>query len=132
MEELKIPEALCAYLNASGVAEFVPEVWREGAASVRLTGGVGAQSIYVDGSRLMSVPFEVRLRCPGRAIADRLTAVEIFRRLGSYVRTTPMPIGNGQFAEIRETGGASKSAVYENGEEEYRCGYVMRFFREAE
>ena len=132
MEELKIPEALSAYLNRSGIAEFVPEVWRQGAASVRLTGGAREQSVYVDGSRLMSVSFEVRLRCPGEAVKDRLSAVEVFRRLGYYVRTTPMSLGSGNTAEIRESGGASKSAVYENGEEEYRCGYVMTFFRKAQ
>ena len=131
-ETLNIPETLASFLAGSGAAAFVPEAWREGAATVRLTGGVREERPYVDGSAWMTVPFEVRLRCAGGAVSARLEAVDIFSRIGRYVRTHAVPIPGGTPGEIRETGGVYKSAVYENGDEEYRAAYVLAYLRAAQ
>lgn len=135
MEVLTIPARLAEWLGGSGTVPFVPEAWREGAATVRLTGGMTAARTYVDGSRRLAVPFEVRVRCRGYAVSDRLGAVDFFRILGQYVRTHLIPVfepeiegGEWIRGEVTEAGGPSKSAVYENGDEEYRAAYVLTVF----
>ncbi|MBQ2544724.1 MAG: hypothetical protein II557_00405 [Clostridia bacterium] len=135
MEGLTMPAALADWLAGSETIPFVPEAWREGAATVRLTGSMTAARTYVDGSRRLAVPFEVRVRCRGRAVSDRLGAVDFYRQLGRYVRTHLMPVippadGAGAWirGEVTETGGPAKSAVYENGDEEYRAAYVLTVF----
>lgn len=135
---MNLPAAIAAFLTDSGAGEFVPETWRAGAASVRLTGGVSAARTYVDGSVRLAVPFEVRIRCPGRTVADRLEAAAFFSTLGAYVRSHRMPLvppdeNRDEWipAEAAQTGGPSKSAVYENGEEEYRASYLLTVFRPA-
>ena len=135
MEVLTIPAGLADWLAESGTIPFVPEAWREGAATVRLTGSMTAARSYVDGSQRLAVPFEVRVRCHGRAVSDRLDAVAFFRTLGWYVRTHLVPVfpprdGSDEWirGEITEAGGPSKSAVYENGDEEYRAAYVLTVF----
>ena len=112
-----MPAALADWLAGSETIPFVPEAWREGAATVRLTGSMTAARTYVDGSRRLAVPFEVRVRCRGRAVSDRLGAVDFYRQLGRYVRTHLMPVIP-----------PAKSAVYENGDEEYRAAYVLTVF----
>ncbi|MCR4905706.1 MAG: hypothetical protein K6A33_06455 [Clostridiales bacterium] len=135
MEVLTFPAQLADWLAESGTLPFVPETWREGAAVVRLTGSMTAARTYVDGSRRLAVPFEVRVRCHGRAVSDRLGAVEFYRTLGWFVRTHLMPVfpprdpsGEWIMGEITEAGGPAKSAVYENGDEEYRAAYVLTVF----
>ncbi len=121
MDENRIPEFLCGYFNAGGLGMiFVPETWRESCASLWITGG-GTEKTYVDGSRIMAVPFEIRIRCDGRTIADRLEAVSFFAAVSRYI--------DGGSADITVTSGASKSAVYDNGEEEYRGAYVLRYYQ---
>lgn len=121
MDENRIPEFLCGYFNAGNPGlTLVPETWRENCASLWITGG-GAEKNYVDGSRLMALPFEIRIRCPGRTVNDRLDAVAFFTGIGRI-------IDRGD-ADITVTSGASKSAIYENGEEEYRASYVLRYYQ---
>lgn len=124
LDENRIPEYLCGYFNHGNFGvTFVPETWRENAAALWLTGGGGMEKSYVDGSGIMAVPFEVRVRCVGRSIGDRLDVIALFGSMAEYVRTCPM----GEEQRIAVTSGASKSAVYENGEEEYRAAYVFRY-----
>lgn len=121
MDENRIPEFLCGYFNDMQTGTtFVPETWREGCASLWITGG-GTEKTYVDGSRIMAVPFEIRIRCVGRTVGDRLEATAFFGALNRYIE-------NGG-ADITVTSGAYKSAVYDNGEEEYRGSYVLRYYR---
>jgi len=124
MDENRIPEFLCAYFNDGGLGvKFVPETWRENAASLWLTGGGGPEKTYVDGSGIMAVPFEVRVRCVGRSIGDRLDVIALFGAIAERIRTCPA----GEDCRISVTSGASKSAIYDNGEEEYRGAYVLRY-----
>ena len=121
MDESRIPEFLCGYFNDGDLGmTFVPETWREGCASLWITGG-GTEKVYVDGSRIMALPFEIRIRCGGRTIGDRLEATAFFAGLKNYIE--------GGEAEITVTSGAYKSAIYDNGEEEYRGAYVLRYYK---
>lgn len=121
MDENRIPEFLCGYLNAGdpGVP-LIPETWREDCASLWITGG-STEKTYVDGSGIEAVPFEIRIRCRGRTVNDRLDAVAFFTGISEIIAA-------GQ-EDITVTSGASKSAVYENGEEEYRASYVLRYYK---
>lgn len=128
MDEIKIPEMICGYLNGmGGDIPFVPEAWRENSAAVWLTGGAERIREYVDGSAVVGVPFEIRVRCAGRSVADRLDAVQFFADIAEHIKTVAMEDDG---AELEVTGGASKSAVYDNGEEEYRAAYrLVRYCR---
>ncbi len=99
----------------------VPEGWRDGCGSLWLSGALNLVKEYVDGSGVIEVPFELRLRVSGRAVSDRLKAAEYFRCAALAMRD--YPAGD---CEFRVVSGAVKSAIYENGEEEYRAAYVMR------
>lgn len=134
MNEIRIPVLLCEYLNAMpsrGGIGFVPEVWREGEAAVWLTGGVSAVREYVDGSAVMSVPFEIRVRCGCSSVAERLDAIAFFSLIENYVRSVPVTTEGEEIGKVTSTGGTFKSAIYENGDEEYRAAYTFRYFRKA-
>lgn len=134
MNEIRIPVLLCEYLNAMpsrGDIGFVPEVWREGEAAVWLTGGVSAVREYVDGSAVMSVPFEIRVRCGCSSVAERLDAIAFFSLIENYVRSVPVTTDGEEVGKVLSTGGTFKSAIYENGDEEYRAAYTFRYFRKA-
>ena len=134
MDEIRIPVLLCEYLNemtARGDISFVPEVWREGEASVWLTGGVSASREYIDGSAVMSVPFEIRLRCGCSSVAERLDAIAFFSSVEDYARSTPVMHDGGEYGRVIPSGGTFKSAIYPSGDEEYRAAYSFRYFRKA-
>lgn len=125
MDENRIPEFLCDLIGGGNPGvPIVPETWRESAASLWLTGG-GIEKTYVDGSCLMAVPFEIRLRCHGRTVDDRLDALTFFSTVGNIIASSQ----TSSRADIRVLSGASKSAIYENGEEEYRASYVLRYYK---
>lgn len=134
MNEIRIPVLLCEHLNRMpnrGEVLFVPEVWRDGAAAVWLTGAVGSSSKYIDGSGIMAVGFEIRLRCSHESIGKRLDAIAFFSAIEEYVQSTPLTDEGKVIGSIIPTGGSFKSAVYENGDEEYRAAYSFRYFRKA-
>ncbi len=134
MNEIRIPVLLCEHLNRMperGEISFVPEVWREGEASVWLTGASSPSSEYIDGSGIMAVGFEIRLRCSNESIGRRLDAIAFFSAIEDYVRTYPVTSEGKAIGEIIPSGGSFKSAVYENGDEEYRAAYSFRYLRKA-
>lgn len=123
MDENRIPEFLCGFFNDGDLGvTFVPEAWRDGCASLRLAGG-GSEKSYVDGSKIVSVPFEVRIRCDGRTIGDRLAVIALYGSISGLIDNA----SPGNDWEISVTSGASKSAIYDSGEEEYRGAYVLRY-----
>ena len=133
MEEDNIPTALAAYLNQAALITVVPEAWREDCASLWLAGTAETIREYVDGSAIAVVPFEVRVRCAGVSVKNRLDAVALLSRLTAYVRRNPpesavLPLTD---AKVVAASGPSKSTVYDDGTEEYRASFVLRFFREA-
>lgn len=123
---------LCDYLGGCGTV-FLPETWRDGAVCVSLTGGQDVYRTYVDGSYLAGIPFDVRVRCPKCAdnITDKMDTAAFFAALAEYIHDTPMPVPEWRVlpSSGRPFGGAyHKSAVYEDGTEEYRAGYVLEIY----
>ena len=134
MDDIRIPVLLCEYLNGMptrGSVDFVPEVWREGEAAVWLTGGVAADREYIDGSAVMSVPFEIRLRCGCSSVAERLDAIAFFSAVEDYALSVPVTVSGEEYGRVIPKGGTFKSAIYENGDEEYRAAYSFRYFKKA-
>ncbi len=133
-EELRIPEMICEYLNGSG-SVFLPETWRDGAACVSMTGGHEIYREYVDGSYIAGMPFDIRVRTPRgthNSIADKLDVASFYAALAEYIRTTPLTPASDTLSDFKilpMAGGTPyKSAVYDDGAEEYRAGYMCRFF----
>ena len=123
---------LCDYLSGCGEV-FLPETWRDGAVCVSLTGGQDVYRTYVDGSYLAGIPFDVRIRKPKCAdnVADKLDAAAFYAALAEYIHDTPMPVEGWRvlLSSGKPFGGAySKSAVYDDGTEEYRAGYLLEFY----
>lgn len=126
-ESETLSELLCGFFAEAAEIPFVPEVWREGAASVRLTGAAYSVRDYVDGSGVTEVPFEIRVRCDGAAIRSRLDALALFASLADYARAHVPAEG----VRVKPTSGGAKSAVYDDGTEEYRMSMSAELFRES-
>ncbi len=123
---------LCDYLSGCGTV-FLPETWRDGAVCVSLTGGQDVYRTYVDGSYLAGIPFDVRIRKPKCAdnVADKLDAAAFYAALAEYIHDTPMPVEGWRVlpSSGKPFGGAyAKSAVYDDGTEEFRAGYLLEFY----
>ena len=133
MDEYSYPVLLCEYLNNMDTdTVFVPETWRGGAACVMLSGGEDTEREYIDGSARIKVPFEIRLRCSHKSVRERLDAVDFFTAVNAYVRDNPVPLDGGEYGRVSPVGGTFKSAIYENGEEEYRAAYSFGYYRKAQ
>ncbi len=111
-----LSETLCRFFGEAGGLPCVPETWRNGAACLRLTGSAYPVREYVDGSAVNAVPFEVRLRCEGGDVSQKLAVLAWFDGLADYVKNHAPADG----IRVRTASGASKSAVYDDGSEEYR------------
>lgn len=123
---------LCDYLSGCGEV-FLPETWRDGAVCVTLTGGQDVYRTYVDGSYLAGIPFDVRIRKPKCAdnVADKLDAAAFYAALAEYIHDTPMPVEGWRVLPSSGKpfgGGYAKSAVYDDGTEEFRAGYLLEFY----
>lgn len=125
MNAIKIPEAICSYFGEHGIA-LSPEVWRETgdgkASALFLSGGRNTVSEYIDGTRVIDVGFEIRLRTRAASLRDRLDAIEFYRRIDEAVRAK----NDGEFT-LRILSGGTKSAIFDSGEEEYRASYAIRY-----
>ncbi len=123
---------LCGYLSGCGTV-FLPETWRDGAVCVTLTGEPDICRTYVDGSYRAGIPFEVCVRCPKctDSVEDKLKTAEFFMALTDYIRNTSMPVGGWRVlpSSGKPSGGAyRKAAVYDDGTEEYRAGYILEIY----
>ncbi|MBE6541063.1 MAG: hypothetical protein E7672_01285 [Ruminococcaceae bacterium] len=133
IEEEKIPSLICGFLDpicedGDVVRGFLPETWRDGFASLRMTGGPDTVRSYVDGSGIIALTFEIRVRCEGEDVGDRLDVLEFYKKIADHVRGNMINLG-GREGKIVVRSNASKSAVFSSGEEEYRAAYVLRYFR---
>lgn len=123
---------LCDYLGGIGCV-FLPETWRDGAACVSMTGGQSINRAYVDGSYRTRIPFDVRIRkvrC-ANSVSDKLEIAAFFARLTDYIADTPFPDDGWRVlpsAGKPKSCAYSKSAVYDDGTEEYRAGYVLEIY----
>ncbi len=133
IEEEKIPSLVCGFLNriisdGDPVKGFLPEAWRDGWAAVRMVGGPDVIRDYVDGSQVIGLTFDIRVRCVGQDVGDRLDVLGFYKKIADHVRRNVFPI-DGRECRIIVKANASKSAVFDSGEEEYRASYVLRYFR---
>lgn len=126
MNDNKMMETLCEYLGGSGVGVFMPEVWREGAFAIFLTGKTELCKQYVNGDRVVTVEFEIRSRCPGESAGDRLVVLKNYSCLADYVKKTPFPEAG---AEVLMVKGAQKAKVYKDGSEEYSVTCKLRYLK---
>lgn len=125
MNEIKIPETLCSYFGEHGVT-VSPEAWRDSgdgkSSALFLSGGRNTVSEYIDGTRVVDVSFEIRLRTRASSLKDRLDAIEFFRKVDEAVKAK----NDGEFT-LRLISGGAKSAIFDSGEEEYRASYAVRY-----
>lgn len=133
MEEDRIPALVCGFLNQIVTAEdpiegFLPETWRDGWAALWMVGGPDVIRDYVDGSQVIGLTFDIRVRCIGRDVGDRLDVLGFYKKIADHVRKNKFPL-EGHDCRIVVKTNASKSAVFDSGEEEYRASYVLRYFR---
>lgn len=132
-DEEKIPIIICGFLDpiaADGdvVNGFLLEAWREGFASVSMSGGREIIRRYVDGSQIVGLPFEIRVRCGGESVGNRIDVLEFFRKIADFVGENDVEADCCE-GRITVKTSPSKSAVFESGEEEYRAAYVFRYLR---
>lgn len=124
-----VEKLLCDYLGGMGEV-FLPETWRDGAACVSMTGGQNVCRVYVDGSYRTRIPFDVRIRrvrC-ANSVFDKLEAALFFERLTAYIGSNSPPHDGWCVMPSSCKSGIcaySKAAVYDDGTEEYRAGYVL-------
>lgn len=134
-DEEKIPALICGFLDpiaAEGdvVRGFLPEAWRDGYAAVWMIGGRDVIRDYVDGSQIIGITFDIRVRCAGEDVGDRIDVLGFYRRIADFVRENTVE-SDGSEGKIIVKAGASKSAIFESGEEEYRASYVFRFMKKT-
>ncbi len=131
MEDFKIPEIICRYLSGMEGKTFIPEVWRDGCAMVSQSGGENVIRSYVNGGEIIAVPFEVSLRCDGQSIGDRLSAIDFFREIAEYIKAAPCTFVSEDICDlsVEAQSVASKSAIYEDGTEEYRAAYILKYYK---
>lgn len=131
MEKLKIPEVICQYLNKMGVIKFIPEVWRDGCAMVSQTGRENIIRSYINGGEIIGIPIDIRIRCEGREISDRLWAMDVFRDIEKYIESTPLTIDSSEYSDLslHAESVSYKSAVYDDGTEEYRTAYILKYYK---
>lgn len=125
MNELSVPALICEYLSDSKLGVFVPEVRRDGCAAVFLEASPPEIKTYIDGSYIESVPFEICVQCAGEGAGERLGAVSFFESVDRYAADNPVNTEKYGICDamIKRTSGISKSAVFDNGTEEYRAAY---------
>ena len=129
MTKVKLPEDIVSFFGEHGI-KLTAEAWRdprEENSSVKqavlsLDGSKNTVREYIDGSKIIEAGFEVRLRVRADSLKDRLDAAEFFRKVSSAVSDKT----NGFFS-IGESSGMTKSAVYENGDEEFRASYKITY-----
>ena len=91
-------------------------------AVLSLDGSRNTLREYIDGSKIIEAGFEVRLRVRADSLKDRLDAAEFFRKVSSAVSDKT----NEKFT-LSESSGMTKSAIYENGDEEFRASYKIKY-----
>lgn len=130
-------ERICGYLNGfeGKLCDFLPETFGSSnpQASAALLSEVHTRR-YVDGSCCADIPFEIRLRINGVSIRGKLDAVKFFGELAEYMKKNPMKeeADGGKIIGISPNGGCTKSAVLQNGDEEYRMQFYIQVIMAAE
>ncbi len=99
------------------------EIKASSEALISLVGTKNTVRVYIDGTSLAEYGFEVRLRVRADSVRDRLDAMSFFERVNEAVKACR----EDDFS-LEISSGVSKSAIYENGDEEYRASYKIICF----
>lgn len=129
MTKIKLPEDIISFFGKRGIS-LTAEAWRSPGeensavkqAVLSLDGSRNTLREYIDGSKIIEAGFEVRLRVRADSLKDRLDAAEFFRKVSSAVSDKT----NEKFT-LSESSGMTKSAIYENGDEEFRASYKIKY-----
>ena len=139
-EESSVIGKICDHINAwdGAPCRFLPES-REGglaglpagkdlpAGAVTALSGPVKLRAYVDGSFIGEIPFAVYLRTASTP-GDGLEALEWFAALTRYLGTfAPSPDTHRVYECCRPTALPAKSSVEEDGTEEYRASFTVRY-----
>ena len=116
MKFATVIKELAAYLTGSGAEEFVPEMWRDGCGAVFISGRAETVCTYVDGSAVVRLPIEVRVRCDALGEGDRIRTLQIFDKITQYAEHTPFS-GFDALFEVKEC--ARKDKSHSAGVDEY-------------
>lgn len=129
MTKIKLPEDIVSFFGERGI-KLTAEAWRDPReensavkqAVLSLDGSKNTVREYIDGTKIIEAGFEVRLRVRADSLKDRLDAAEFFRKLSCAVSDS----ANENFM-LSESSGMTKSAIYENGDEEFRTSYKITY-----
>lgn len=129
MTKIKLPEDIVSFFGEHGI-KLTAEAWRNPGeensavkqAVLSLDGSKNTVREYIDGTKIIEAGFEVRLRVRADSLKDRLDAAEFFRKVSSAVSDKT----SDNFT-LSESSGMTKSAIYENGDEEFRASYKITY-----
>lgn len=141
-------ERLCAYWNkmpawweihggaeASKAGEWpkwMPETLLPSmpCASAALKSALTDRRNYVDGSGSVSVTAELTVRTAAVSVRQKLDVMAMFDALRTYMAENPLreEAGNGSVLEVQATSGTEKTALLEDGAEEYRMTASVRVY----
>ena len=123
---------ICRILNRFDGRErdFLPETTEEAvnASAVALAAGRRCVREYVDGSRLMEVPFRVRVRAAGGSPAVGLGTVSFLESLADWLEESGADEAgeNSGIRSVRRTDGPVKAAEFESGDMEFVSDFAVR------
>lgn len=129
MTKIKLPEDIISFFGKRGIS-LTAEAWRSPGeensavkqAVLSLDGSRNTFREYIDGTKIIEAGFEVRLRVRADSLKDRLDAAEFFRKVSLAVSDNA-----GESFTLSESSGMTKSAIYENGDEEFRASYKIKY-----
>lgn len=129
MTKIKLPEDIISFFGKRGIS-LTAEAWRSPGeensavkqAVLSLNGSRNTLREYIDGTKIIEAGFEVRLRVRADSLKDRLDAAEFFRKVSLAVSDNA-----GESFTLSESSGITKSAIYENGDEEFRASYKITY-----
>lgn len=129
MTKIKLPEDIISFFGKRGIS-LTAEAWRSPGeensavkqAVLSLDGSRNTLREYIDGSKIIEAGFEIRLRVRADSLKDRLDAAEFFRKVSLAVSDNA-----GENFTLNESSGMTKSAIYENGDEEFRASYKIKY-----
>ncbi len=131
MEEKSILKALCTLLNTweDRPSDFLPETEGNVPGGVITALSAGRQiRKYIDGSYTARFPFAVSMYTDGTSPIGKLAVLGRFDVLTEWFADHLPPDENGRvFTKITQTTLPAKSAVWEDGTEEYRAGFVLEY-----
>ena len=123
---------ICRLLNRFDGRErdFLPETTEEAASAAAVTLAAGRRCVreYVDGSRLMEVPFRVRVRTAGGSPVRGLRTISLLEALADWLEKNGADEagGNSGIRSVRRTDGPVKAAEFESGDMEFVSDFAVR------